>query len=92
MYSAASGSPPAAVASGFSKLFLFLSRLPALERPSSPSSRTLADLWNLKNILITQNKSQTNNENVKMKGLITYLSYKLQLYTKVACGLLGVPA
>ena len=54
LYSAASGSPlnPAAAvvvgASGFSKLFLFLSRLPALERPSSPSSRTLADLWNLK--------------------------------------------
>ena len=48
LYSAASGSPPpnpAAVvgASGFSKLFRFLSRLPALDPPPS-SSMTLADL------------------------------------------------
>ena len=53
LYSAASGSPPnpaAAVvagASGFSKLFLFLSRLPALEHTPSSSSRTLADLSNI---------------------------------------------
>ena len=52
LYSAASGSPPnpavAVVvgANGFSKLFLFLSRLPALEY--SPSSfMTLADLLDI---------------------------------------------
>ena len=49
LYSAASGSPPnpaasaALRASGFSKLFLFLSRLHALESPPS-SSMALADL------------------------------------------------
>ena len=48
LYSAASGSPPnPAGASGFSKLFLFLSRLPALEHTPSSSSRTLADLSNI---------------------------------------------